>query len=69
MSSTHGVSGGAAPAGFAGPSAGGTLDERIGEQWYQPRIARPVLKELMKRSDISGFRSRQHQVGRRLRGR
>ncbi len=34
-----------------------TFDDRISEQWYQPRIPRAVLKELMKRSDAQGLRN------------
>ena len=34
-----------------------TFDDRISEQWYQPRIPRAVLKELMKRSDAEGLRN------------
>jgi fatty acid desaturase len=34
-----------------------TFDDRISEQWYQPRIPRAVLKDLMKRSDAPGLRN------------
>lgn len=34
-----------------------TFDDRISSQWYQPRIPRAVLKELMKRSDAPGLRN------------
>ena len=54
MSSTPDVSGSdAAKPGLTDP----TLDERIGQQWYQPRIPRAVLKDLMKRSDAEGLRN------------
>ena len=54
MSSTPDASGSdAAKPGLTDP----TLDERIGQQWYQPRIPRAVLKELMKRSDAEGLRN------------
>lgn len=35
----------------------GTFDNRLGEPWYQPRIPRAALKELMKRSDAPGLRN------------
>jgi fatty acid desaturase len=54
MSSTPDLSGGdAAKPALTDPS----IDERIHEQWYQPRIPRAVLKELMKRSDAEGLRN------------
>src|SRR5260370_35383180 len=54
MSSTPDASGSdAAKPGLTDP----TLDERIGQQWYQPRSPRAVLKELMKRSDAEGLRN------------
>src|ERR1700675_5140517 len=54
MSSTPDASGGdTAKPGLTDPK----LDERIGQQWYQPRIPRAVLKELMKRSDAAGLRN------------
>ncbi|MDR6381923.1 fatty acid desaturase [Paraburkholderia caribensis] len=34
-----------------------SFDARIAEQWYQPRIPRAVLKELMKRDDAAGLRN------------
>jgi len=33
------------------------FDARIAEPWYQPRIPRTVLKELMKRDDAAGLRN------------
>ena len=33
-----------------------SFEDRVGEAWYQPRIPRPVLKELMKRSDAKGLK-------------
>ena len=49
MPSTRDIGGSdAAKPGLADPS----LDERIHQQRYQPRIPRAVLKEPMKRSDV-----------------
>ena len=46
------------PPGDAQPSlTTGTFDNRLGGPWYQPRIPRAVLKELMKRSDGPGLRN------------
>ncbi|MEI6001020.1 fatty acid desaturase [Paraburkholderia bengalensis] len=53
MSSTSAVDSAATPPGPADPSFGA----RIAEQWYQPRIPRAVLKELMKRDDAAGLRN------------
>src|SRR6476660_6770518 len=53
MSSTSGVDGSAATPALTDS----TFDERVSEQWYQPRIPRAVLKELMKRSDAEGWRN------------
>ncbi|MGF6776260.1 fatty acid desaturase [Paraburkholderia sp. GAS334] len=53
MSSTPGVDSGAPAPGLTDKA----FDDAIGQQWYQPAIPRAVLKELMKRSDIEGWRN------------
>jgi fatty acid desaturase len=53
MSSTSTVDGRASAPGPDNPA----FDARIAEQWYQPRIPRAVLKELMKRDDAAGLRN------------
>ena len=54
MSSTSAVDGGSTTA----PGSSDPLfDARFAQQWYQPRIPRAVLKELMKRDDAAGLRN------------
>ena len=65
MSLPQGVDRGAASADLAERSVDGApgeltqeqIDAQIAEQWYRPHIARPVLKDLMKRSDAAGLRN------------
>ncbi|AXF01082.1 fatty acid desaturase [Paraburkholderia hospita] len=54
MSSSSAVDGGST----ATPSpTDPSFEARIAEQWYQPRIPRAVLKDLMKRDDAAGLRN------------
>jgi hypothetical protein len=57
MSSTSDAAGSAPSAGGSPQSARRAHDERIAQQWYQPVIARAVLKERMKRSDAAGWKN------------
>jgi fatty acid desaturase len=53
MSATSGVASGIPTPGFDDKA----FDDTLNQQWYQPVIARAVLKELMKRSDAKGWRN------------
>lgn len=53
MSSTSAVDGRAT----APRADDASFDARVAQQWYQPRIPRAVLKELMKRDDAAGLRN------------